>query len=91
MADPPTVNPESVMAATRGAAMEALAEQVGLFRRTEIMASQPGVPEGYTPDLELAKVIKQLLGYLQPVVTLMATMALRLRRVSCRRRGAERR
>ena len=30
--------------------------------------------EGYTPDPELSEVIKQLPGYLQPVVTLMATM-----------------
>ena len=38
------------------------------------MASQPSVPEGYTPDPELSEVVKQLLRYLQPVVTLMATM-----------------
>ena len=38
------------------------------------MASQLGMPEGYTPDPELAEVVKQLPGYLQPVVTLMATM-----------------
>ena len=30
--------------------------------------------EGYTPDPKLSKVIKQLPGYLQPVVMLMATM-----------------
>ena len=41
---------------------------------TEIMASQPDVPEGYTPDPELAEVVKRLPGYLPPVVTLMATM-----------------
>ena len=40
----------------------------------EIIASQPSVPEGYTPDPELSEVVKQLPGYLQPVVTLMATM-----------------
>ena len=38
------------------------------------MASQPGVLEGYTLDPELSKVVKQFPGYLQPVVTLMATM-----------------
>ena len=38
------------------------------------MASQPGVLEGYTPDPELFEVVKQLPGYLQPVVTLMAMM-----------------
>ena len=38
------------------------------------MASQPNVPEGYTPDLELAEVVKRLPGYLQPVVTFMVTM-----------------
>ena len=41
---------------------------------TEIMASQPDELEGYTPDPELAEVVKRLAGYLQPVVTLMATM-----------------
>ena len=45
------------MVAIRGA--EALAEQVGLLRRTEIMASQPGVLEGYTPDPQLSEVVKQ--------------------------------
>ena len=64
LANPPAVSPESVMAATRGAARDALAEQVGLFRRKEIMASQPGVLEGYTPDLELSEVVKQLPEYL---------------------------
>ena len=39
MANPLAVNPESVIAATRGMAREALAEQVGLLRRTKIMAS----------------------------------------------------
>ena len=62
------------MAATRGVARETLVEQVGLLRRTEIAASQPDVLEGYTSDLELAKVVKRLLTYLQPVVTLMATL-----------------
>ena len=57
-----------------GTTREALAEQVGLQRRTEIMASQPGVLEGYTPDLKFSEVVKKLPGYLQPVVTLMATM-----------------
>ena len=38
------------------------------------MAFQPNAPEGYTPDLELAEVIKRLPRYLQLVVTLMATM-----------------
>ena len=40
----------------------------------KIVASQPGVQEGYTPDPEVAEVVKRLLRYLQPVVTLMATM-----------------
>ena len=47
---------------------------MGLLRRTEITASQPSVLEGYTPDPELAEAIKRLPKYLQPVVTLMATM-----------------
>ena len=58
LADPLAVNSESVIAVTRGAAREALAEQVRLFRRMEIMASQFGVPKGYTPDPELAEVAK---------------------------------
>ena len=37
--------PGSVMAVTRGAAREAMAEEV-IERMTEIMASQPDVPEG---------------------------------------------
>ena len=64
LADPPAIDPESVMAATRGAAREALAEKVELLRRMEIMASQPSVLEGYTLDLELSEVVKQLPGYL---------------------------
>ena len=62
------------MAVTRGVAREALAEQVGLLRRTKIMASQPNVLEGYTSDPELAEVVKKLPGYLQPMVTLIATL-----------------
>ena len=41
---------------------------------TEITTSQPDVPEGYTPNLELAEVVKRLPEDLQPVVTLMAMM-----------------
>ena len=62
------------MAATRGVAREAQAEQVRLERRTEIAVSQTGVWEGYMPDPEVIEVIKRLPGYLQPVVTLIATM-----------------
>ena len=71
---PSVVNLKSVMAETRDEAREALAEQVVLLRRTEIMASQPNVLEGYTLDPELTKVVKKLLEYLQPVVALMATL-----------------
>ena len=67
------MNPGRVMAATRGAAREAMAEEA-VLRMTEIAASQPGVTEGYTPNLELAEVVKKLPGYLQPMVTLMAMM-----------------
>ena len=38
------------------------------------MASQPNVLEGYTPDLELVEIFKKLHGYIQLVVTLMATL-----------------
>ena len=89
-ANPPAVNPDSIMAATRGTAREALTEQVGLLRRTEIAASQPGVLEGYMPDPELAEVVKMLHRYLQPVVTLMDMMVPRLRRANCERRGVGR-
>ena len=58
------------MAATR----EAQAKQVVLEWMTEIAAAQPGVLEGYKPNPELAEVVTKLPGYLQPVVTLMATM-----------------
>ena len=44
------------------------------MRKMEIAASQPDVLEGYTPNPELTEVIKRLLGYLQPVITLMAMM-----------------
>ena len=58
LANPPTVSPESVMVVTRGGAREALAQQVRLQRRTEIMASQPGMLEGYTLDPELFEGVK---------------------------------
>ena len=73
-ANPLAVNLESVMVATRGAAGEALAEHVGLLRRKKITASQPDVLEGYIPDPELVEIIKKLPGYLQPMITLMATL-----------------
>ena len=84
------MSPGSVIAATRGAAKEAMAEEA-VLRMTEIAASQPGVTEGYTPDPELAEVVKKLPGYLQPVVTLMATMVPLMRIASFGRRGDERR
>ena len=40
----------------------------------EITTSQPGVRVRYTPDPKVAEVVKRLQEYLQPVVTLMATM-----------------
>ena len=67
------MNPRSVVAATKGAAREAMAEEV-VGRITEIMASQPDASRGYTPDPELAEIVKRLPRYLQPVVMLMATM-----------------
>ena len=45
MANPPAVNSGSVMEATRGAAREAVVEEVVVQRMTEIMASQPDVPD----------------------------------------------
>ena len=57
-----------------GVAKEAQAKQVVLERMTDIAATQPSVEEGYTPDPEITEAIKRLPGYLQPVVTLIATM-----------------
>ena len=51
------------MVVTRGAAREAMVEEV-VKRMTEIMASQPNVSEGYTPDSKLAEVVKRFPGYL---------------------------
>ena len=62
LANPPVVSLESVMVVTRGSTKEALAKQVGLLRRTEIMAFQPSVLEGYTPYPKLSKVINSCLG-----------------------------
>ena len=62
------------MAVSRGGPREAQAEHVQLERLTEIAATQPNVEEGYTPDADIAKAVKRLAGYLQPVVTLIATM-----------------
>ena len=62
------------MTGSRGAAREAQVGRLQLDRLTEIAATQPGVEEGYTPDPKIAEAVKRLPGYLQPVVTLMATM-----------------
>ena len=72
--NPPPVNPESLMAMSRRAAREAQAEQEVLERMTEITATQLSVQGGYTPDPEIVEAVKRLPRYLQPVVTLMATM-----------------
>ena len=40
----------------------------------EIAGTQLDVEGGYTPDFDIVDAIKNLLGYLQLVVTLMATM-----------------
>ena len=73
LSNPSAVNLGSVMAMTRRAAKEVVAEEA-VLRMTEIMASQPGMMEGYKPDPELVEVVKRLPGYRQPVVTLMETM-----------------
>ena len=72
--NPPAVNPERIMATTKGVAREAQAKHVGLEKRMKIAASQLCVLEGYTPDPEFMEVIKRLPEYLQLVVTLMGTM-----------------
>ena len=63
MANPPLVNPGSVMATTRGAARETMAQEEVLWR-VEIAASQPGAGEGFKPDPDLAEVVKRMPGYL---------------------------
>ena len=75
-ANPSVVNPESLMVVSWGAAREAQAEHEQLERLTEIAATQSGVEKGYTPDAGIVEAVKRLPGYLQPVVTLMATMVL---------------
>ena len=62
LANPPMVTLESIMAATRGSAREALAEQVGLQRRTEIMASQPSVLEGTPQTLSFQRSLRSYPG-----------------------------
>ena len=74
------------MAATRGAQ----SQQVGLEKRMEIAASQLGLLEGYTSDLEFVEVIKRLPRYLQLVVTLMGTMVPPTEKSKmCEKRGLE--
>ena len=68
------VNPESLMATSRGVARETQAKHVQMEMLIEIAATQPSVDEGYTPDLEIAEAVKRLLEYLQSIVILMATM-----------------
>ena len=43
-----------------------------LERLMEIGATQPNVKECYTLDADIAEAIKRVLGYLQPIVILMA-------------------
>ena len=45
-----------------------------LERMTEIATTQPSVEEGYNPDAGIAEAVKRLPGYLQLIVTFMATM-----------------
>ena len=45
-----------------------------LERLTEIATTQPNMEEEYTPDAEIVEAVKRLPGFLQPMVTLMATM-----------------
>ena len=56
---------------------------------TEIAASQLGIEEGYTPDPEIAKVVKRLPRYLQPVVTLMAMMVPLIEESKMRNKGGQ--
>ena len=68
------VNSESLVVVSKGAAREAQVGYMQLERPTEITATQPCMEEGYTPDADITEAVKRLLGYLQPMVTLMAIM-----------------
>ena len=65
LANPPTVNLESLMAGTREAAESAYVEHVRLEWFTDITVSQLGLKEGYTPYLNIEEAVKSLPGYLQ--------------------------
>ena len=62
------------MAISKGTTREAQAEHVQLERLMEIGATQPNVKECYTLDADFVEAVKRLPGYLQPIVTLMATV-----------------
>ena len=57
-----------------------------LERLTKITATKSSVEEGYTPDTDIVEVVKRLPGYLQPMVTLMASMVLPSEEGKCKRR-----
>ena len=58
--NPSTVNLESLMAVSRGAAREAYAEHAQLERLIEISVTQLGIEKGYTPDFDIAEAVKKL-------------------------------
>ena len=58
------VNPDSLMAVSRGAAREAQAKHMQLERHMEVATTQLVVEEGYTLDFDIAKAIKSLPRYL---------------------------
>ena len=72
--NPPVVNPESPMVASKAVGREAQGEYVPLERFIEIATTQPSVMEGYAPYANIVEVVKLLPRHLQLVVTLMATM-----------------
>ena len=87
---PRQVDPSGFMATSRAAAR---AEEGRQRRQREIAipSEQPGHEGDYTSDPNVMTTIRQLLLYLQSVVTLMANMAPQARRIGCGTRGEKRR
>ena len=85
--NPPAVNLKILMEVLRGAAREAQAEHVQLERLTEIIATQPSVGEGYTPDAAIVEAVKRLPGICSPWSPSWPPWSLRLKKVSVGEEG----
>ena len=81
--NPPTINPKSLMKLSSRVAREAQAEFVQLERFKEIVATQPGVEEGYTLDADIVEAVKRLPGICSPWLLSWSLWSLYLKRVKC--------